>query len=174
LFRITGGFDDGANAPASGRSRECVFSQGERAGLACLPQGEVREQLVCGIDWYPTIAELAGAEIPESHPVDGIFLVEVLESADAEVERTELYWRMGGKSSKAKWAAREGKWKMLGNPNETVRPDGVKELSGKDKELFLVDLENDPGETTNVRDEHPEIVERLLKIRENYKAEFTK
>lgn len=141
---------------------------------AGLPQGEVRDQLACGIDWYPTIAQLAGAKIPETHAVDGISLVEVLKSADAEVERTELYWRMGGKSSKAKWAAREGKWKMLGNPNETVRPDGVMELTGKDKELFLVDLENDPGETTNVRDKNPEIVERLLKIRASYEAEFTR
>ena len=63
---------------------------------------------------------------------------------------------------------------MLGNPNETVRPGGVMELTGKDKELFLVDLENDPGETTNLRDKNPEIVERLLKIRESYEAEFTR
>jgi len=33
-------------------------------------------------------------------------------------------------------------------------------------------LKSDPGETTNLRIEHPEVVERFLEIREKYEADF--
>jgi hypothetical protein len=77
-----------------------------------------------------------------------------------------------GNGNHARWAAREGDWKILGKTRETVRPEGIPELSEEDKELFLVDLKSDPGETTNLRTEHPEVVERLLEIREKYEADF--
>ena len=138
---------------------------------AGLPRGEVRDQLVCGIDWYPTLAELAGAEIPATHHVDGKSLVSLLRSGGLPSPHRELYWRMGN-GNHARWAAREGDWKILGKTRETVRPEGIPELSEEDKELFLVDLKSDPGETTNLRTEHPEVVERLLEIREKYEADF--
>ena len=139
---------------------------------AGLPRGEVRDQLVCSIDWYPTLAELAGAEIPATHHVDGKSLVSLLRSGGLPSPHRELYWRMGN-GNHARWAAREGDWKILGKTRETVRPEGIPELSEEDKELFLVDLKSDPGETTNLRTENPEVVERLLEIREKYEADFS-
>lgn len=135
-----------------------------------IPQGEVRDQLVTGIDWYPTIAEITGVTVPESHPVDGRSLVPVLKSATASSQHEGNYWRMGNSPKNAKWVVREGKWKLLGNATELVRPDGIPELTSEDKKLFLVDLEKDPGESRNVSDDNPELVKRLLEVRDQYEA----
>jgi arylsulfatase A-like enzyme len=137
---------------------------------AGLPQGQVRDQLVTGMDWFPTLAELTGAEIPGSHPVDGKSMVPVLKDGKAESAHKEVYWRLGANPKNAKWVVREGAWKLLGNTSENVRPEGVAELTKEDKQLFLANLESDPGETTNRKEQNPEVVKRLLKIREKMEA----
>ncbi len=57
------------------------------------------------------------------------------------------------------WAARKGKWKLLGNPDDKSNKG---ELT-KDDALFLVDLESDPGEMKNIAKLYPEKVEELNK-----------
>ena len=132
-----------------------------------LPQGEVRDQLVTGMDWFPTIMDLTGTNLPEAHVFDGKSMVTVLKDGEAESAHESFYWRLGGNPDKAKWAVRKGPWKLLGNTAENVRPEGVAELSVDDRELFLANLKEDIGETTNRKKDHPEIVEELLKIRES-------
>lgn len=137
-----------------------------------LPEGEVRDQLVCGIDWFPTFAELAGIKIPEGHRIHGKSISKVLNSADAASPHTDLYWQLGANPDKAKWVVREGNWKLLGNTSENVRPADTKQLTKDDKVHFLVDLSSDIGETTNLAPENPDVVEKLLKIKERYVADI--
>ena len=132
-----------------------------------LPQGEVRDQLVTGMDWFPTIMDLTGTNLPKAHVFDGKSMVTVLKDGEAESAHESFYWRLGGNPDKAKWAVRKGPWKLLGNTAENVRPEGVAELSGDDRKLFLANLREDIGETTNRKKDYPEIVEELLKIRES-------
>ena len=132
-----------------------------------LPQGEVRDQLVTGMDWFPTIMDLTGTNLPKAHVFDGKSMVTVLKDGEVESAHESFYWRLGGNPDKAKWAVRKGPWKLLGNTAENVRPEGVAELSSDDRKLFLANLKEDIGETTNRKKDHPEIVEELLKIRES-------
>ena len=71
-----------------------------------------------------------------------------------------------------RYAVRNGDWKLLLNPRDTSPlPDGkalVENLEG----TFLYNLADDPGETNNVREQHPDIVNRLLGIRDAYVAEL--
>jgi hypothetical protein len=56
---------------------------------------------------------------------------------------------------------REGDWKLIGRSRDTT--------DGQSKEIlenFLVNLADDPGETTNRAPENPEVVERLKKRHE--------
>ncbi|MEM9016135.1 MAG: sulfatase-like hydrolase/transferase [Verrucomicrobiota bacterium] len=140
---------------------------------ANLPQGEVRDALVTGMDWYPTLAELTGTSIAEDHHVDGKSIVEVIRSGDATTPHKEVYWRLGGNPKNAKWVVRKGDWKLLGNTAENVRPEGVSELTSEDKKLFLVNLAEDPGETTNLHEAKPDLVAELLAIREKYEADLS-
>ncbi len=124
-----------------------------------IPQGEERGQLAHACDWMPTLAELCGVELPDK-ALDGRSLVAVL--ADAAVpsphEGRALHWQVGD-GPKADWAVREGKWKLVGKSRDTT-------VGGKSEALenFLVNLHEDPGETTNRAPEHPEIVDRLSKL----------
>ena len=68
------------------------------------------------------------------------------------------------------WVARKGKWKLLGNPVDTSNK-GV--LSESDS-LFLVDLEADPAETTNLASKHPDIVELLKQQYQNWEIKNNK
>ena len=101
-------------------------------------------QVAGAIDLYPTIASLAGALIPECAAIEGRNLWQSASADLPPVERT-LYWRTSGQM-----AVRRGAWKLVSTA-ESAEP-------GK-KELF--NLADDPNETKNLADEHPEIVSSL-------------
>lgn len=139
-----------------------------------IPAGEVRDQLVCGIDWFPTLADLAGISLPSGHKIHGKPISKVLQSSEAESPHSDIYWQLGSHPTKSKWVVRKGDWKLLGNTAENVRPDGVPELTAGDRKLFLVNLAEDIGETKNVLEEHPDIVRELLDIKATYDADIAK
>jgi arylsulfatase A-like enzyme len=137
-----------------------------------LPEGTVRDQMVTGMDWFPTFAEIAGVEIPEGHVLDGKSILPILKKEDAASPHGKFYWRLGGNPANAKWVVRDGEWKLLGNVAENVRPEGVEELSKEDKKLFLVNLKEDIGETQNVASEHPDRVQEMLEFRKQVEADL--
>ena len=99
----------------------------------------------------PTLTELYGIKL-DSKNLDGKSLVPVIHNPETLTAHTEGYcWAF-----KDMWVARKGKWKMLGNPVDTSQPDAV-----LDKKLFLVNLEDDPGESTNLAGKYPEKVKEL-------------
>ena len=128
---------------------------------AGLPQGETRDPWVTGCDWFPTLAALTNSEFPADHHLDGKSIVSVLKDADAPSPHERFFWLLGN-GKNAQWVVREGDWKFYSNPRENVRPDGLSELSAKEKQNgFLANLKEDPGETKNLAESHPEIVARL-------------
>jgi len=97
-------------------------------------------------DFLPTACEAAGAPIPAG--IDGLsYLPELL----GKPQRTHayLYWKFGEQGGKQ--AVRSGRWKAVWL-NTRKKADGRCEL---------YDLEADVGETTNVADKHPDVVQRL-------------
>ena len=82
-----------------------------------LPQGAVRDQMATACDWLPTIAQLCNVPLPNSK-IDGVSLVEILQSADAAPAHTVFHWQTGGGKNPS-WAVRDGNWKLLGNPRDT-------------------------------------------------------
>jgi arylsulfatase A-like enzyme len=120
-----------------------------------LPQGEVRNQVAHGCDWMPTLAELCGVKLPAAE-LSGRSLVPVIHSASAPGPHDVLQWRLGNQ-----WAVRQGPWKLLHNPNDQA---DTNKLTGPDKEWFLANVDEDPGERTNRASAHPDMVERLRKL----------
>lgn len=104
------------------------------------------DQLAAHIDLFPTLAALAGARIPEGVRLDGRSLVPLLLDPKAPWPDRNLFIHLGrwpkGKAEESKYAhcaVRNSRFRLVNN-----------------KELF--DLRSDPGETTNVIDQHPEVV----------------
>jgi arylsulfatase A-like enzyme len=120
---------------------------------AKLPSGEVRDQIVTAMDWYPTVLELCGIQRPTGAPsLDGHSLLPMIESATAESGYSVLHFQWG-----KKWAVREGDWKLVGTegkPKTTLH-----RLSGENPELI------------NHANDHAEVVKRLRTLHREWLEE---
>jgi arylsulfatase A-like enzyme len=118
------------------------------------PPGVVRENVVSAMDLFPTIARAAGAQVPPH--LDGIDLGPLLRGEDPDLGHETLVWDTGPEA-----AVRKGPWKW-----RTASSDDHATYEGVELEVgeFLADLERDPGETTNLAGERPEVVEELRAI----------
>lgn len=126
-----------------------------------VPAGKVdKTSILSAVDLLPTFCELAGVKLPRSYKPDGISQVDTLKGNGNSKRTKPLYWKIG-----APWPARESKpdhwvsyavasmqWKLVAN----------NDLS----HCELFDLEKDPVEKNDLKDENPEVVRDLLaKIR---------
>jgi arylsulfatase A-like enzyme len=102
-------------------------------------------------DMMPTFAELAGVEAPPG--TDGVSLVPTLLGEGEQPTHDHLYWEYHGLWNGAQ-AVRLGRWKAvrLGGHDDADAP------------VELYDLEADPGETTDLAGDHPDVVERARAV----------
>ncbi|MCF7668527.1 MAG: sulfatase-like hydrolase/transferase [Verrucomicrobia bacterium] len=124
-----------------------------------LPSGATRAQPVHASDWLPTMAELCGVTLPKDSHIDGKSLVKVIESDSAESPHDTMFWGLGNQ-----WAVRRGPWKLIGNPRDPTQDKPVQTVNN----LFLSNLNADPSEKENLAGKHPDIVEELKSIREQW------
>jgi arylsulfatase A len=125
-----------------------------------LPANEIRSQIAFACDWLPTVAELCGARLPEVG-LDGKSLMPVIRSAEAPSPHDVLHWQFG-----SGWAVRAGDWKLLKDVQDTTRRAPGERIPGP----FLVNLRDDPSETTNLAQAHPDIVSRLQRLRTRWET----
>ena len=129
-----------------------------------LPQNEVRDQIAHACDWMPTLAEITGVSLPKVH-LDGHSLAPVIRDAAATGphETHALHWQVGA-GKNPDWAVREGDWKLIGSTRDTS--DG--KVQENRIENMLVNLRDDPGETTDLSSKHPNITARLQKLHDSH------
>ncbi len=166
----------GNHAGSTGGLREgkgTSFEGGQRVPCLMLwkgviTPGTVNNHLIAGIDILPTLAEIAGAPLPEKK-IDGVSLLPVIKGENSEPPRKSFwyYYRQNNLE-----AVQDGSWKLIfPHPGRTYKgfEPGKDGLPGKVNENFpyeaaLFDLRRDPGERYNLIKYHPELVERLEKI----------
>lgn len=118
---------------------------------------------VIGVDFMPTMLELAGVRAPSHLPLDGRSLVPLLEGGD-ELGREAIYWHFPVYLENWNYPhMRDPHWRAT--PCTVVRAGRWKLIEYfEDWSVELFDLENDIGETSNVADLHPDIRDRLRSI----------
>lgn len=123
-----------------------------------LPANETRHQTASGMDWFPTLATLAGVPF-DTAAIEGRNLVPLMLDSSIATPHQELHWQSGSfDDSRVQWAVRKGDWKLIGNPGD---PATEEQFTEKDR-LFLVNLNEDIGEKTNLADTHPDKLAELL------------
>lgn len=113
--------------------------------------------LTGGIDFLPTLVELCGLNMDKS--TDGVSLVPLLQSDDAAFADRFMVCHVG------RWkdgAAEESKYTKMAVQNRRFRLVDNKEL---------YDIDNDPGETTNVINQYPELVQDMRAFYEKWWAD---
>ena len=131
--------------------------------------GTVSNETICLADLTATCADIAGVDLPEHGAEDSFsFLPALLGQAASEpIREATVHHSVDGMFS-----IRQDKWKLIlgqgsGGFSEPARvPSAPGEPFGQ-----LYDMERDSGETTNLWDEHPDIVERLASLLVKYKRE---
>ncbi|MGM9791668.1 MAG: sulfatase [Candidatus Cryptobacteroides sp.] len=104
--------------------------------------GKVFPDMISTMDFYPTVCELAGVDIPQSCIIDGVSLVKYLREETKSVPHRALFWKRVKNG-----AMRLGAFKLV--------------FDSEKSELFL--LRDDMYETKDVSDEYPHIKEMMLK-----------
>tara|TARA_Y100001972_G_scaffold128664_1_gene190837 strand:- start:1156 stop:2754 length:1599 start_codon:yes stop_codon:yes gene_type:complete len=122
--------------------------------------GKTVDVPVCQTDYLATIADIIGVALPDNAAEDSYSLLPYLNDQESiEQERGPVIHH----SVTGHFAIREGKWKlnMLRGSGGSLKPAFYKPKDGE-APYELYDLENDPGETTNLYFEHPEVVGSLI------------
>ena len=126
------------------------------------------------IDVLPTVARLAGAEMPADRIIDGRDIWPLLsgqKGAESPHEVLYFYWGL------ELHAVRSGRWKLHPpHPYQSLDAPGADGVPGKyvrkELELSLFDLIADPGETTNVAANNPQVVQQLMRHVENAREDL--
>ena len=147
-------FFDG-NGPLRGIKFE-LYEGGIRAPMIARWPGVIEpntetDHISAHWDMLPTFADLAGTSFPDR--LDGTSMAPLLTGhPENQKPAPFLYWE--GYSRNGVQAIRKGKWK--------AQHSGI---FGKGEPLMeLYDLSTDLAETTNVADEHPEVVAEMLAL----------
>ena len=135
-----------------------------------IPAGTTCDELATTMDLMPTIAGLIGATPPTDRIIDGKDIWPLMRGEPGAVSPHEAFYCYYGHQLRA---VRDRRWKLhfphtyrtlAGKPGGT---GGTPVPYSRAKiGLALFDLKNDVGETTNVAEQHPEIVARLEKLAE--------
>ncbi len=95
---------------------------------------------VSGIDFYPTLLELAGISVPREQVIDGRSIVPLLQGRqDREIAGRDLFWHYphyGNQGGDPSSIIRSGSWKLI--------------HYHEDRHDELYDLESDPGEQNDL------------------------
>ena len=122
----------------------------------------VSDRLVSFVDVLATFAELTDQDLPEAQGPDSFsFLAEIDPTQEQRSPGRETWVMASGNGMKT---VRIGSWKLIDGLGSGgfSKPGRIKPKAGEPKGQ-LYHLGDDPGETTNLYEEHPEVVERLRK-----------
>jgi arylsulfatase len=145
----TAGFKTGKGSPFEGGTHVPAFWRWK----GVLGEGVDINGLSAHIDFFKTLSELAGADIPAGiQEIDGKSLVPLLEDPDTSWDDRHLFihkgrWEKGQDPNKSKFidcAVRTQRWRFVNN-----------------KELY--DITVDPYEKVDVAAAHPEVIADLRK-----------
>jgi len=174
--------DHGGSAGPLRSGKVSTFEGGVRVPTILWGPGRVPAATTCDtiastLDILPTFAHLAGATVPKDRVIDGDSIHRLFHGdfASADADRAFYYYLRVHLQ-----AVRQGKWKL--HLPRTAQPEGTAPFQRNNhiapadrvgfETPFLVDLDSDIGETTNVATENPEVVTKLLALAESMREDL--
>jgi arylsulfatase A-like enzyme len=131
-----------------------------------LPAGGVCSQLCTTMDLLPTFALMAGAHAPTDRTIDGQDIRPVISCEPGATSPCEAFYYY---HMEQLHAVRSGNWKL--HLPRTDKRTFHRDESGETPAL-LYDVVQDPGETTDLAAQQPQIVARLTELAEAAREEL--
>ncbi|MHC4132061.1 MAG: sulfatase-like hydrolase/transferase [Planctomycetota bacterium] len=131
-----------------------------------IPEGGESGEVCSAMDFLPTMARLAGAQIPTDRKIDGKDIWPLMSDAPGAKSPHEAFYYYQLDQLQC---VRSGRWKLHVPLKMKKRNWG--EPEGKTP-LKLYDLQNDIHEDNNVADEHRDVVNRLLVLAEKMRKDI--
>ncbi len=158
-----------SNAPLRG-GKASIYEGGTREPClvvwpGVVSAGETSDALIQSIDFYPTLAEIAGASLPPGQEMDGRTFLPVL-LGKTKTHRDAIYdffphnTPLSGQLPAA--SVRRGDWKLIRFFHDGPRQQDRHEL---------YDLKNDLGETSDLASRQPQIVAELSALLDKFLAD---
>jgi arylsulfatase A-like enzyme len=131
--------------------------------------GSTCDRLICLTDLMASCADLLGAKLPDNAGEDSVSILLALRGSPAGPRHEAVVHHSGG----GRFSIRQGKWKLelcpgSGGWSKPTDPQAVKQGLPS---VQLYDMSRDDTERVNVEQKHPEVVERLVRLLEEYVAE---
>lgn len=125
--------------------------------------GNKSAEPIIGVDLYPTLCEIAGAEMPKDQPADGLSLLPILRSEQKTFGDRPLFWHFPA------YLQSYQLWTEQRDPLFRSRPCSIIRLGDwklheyfEDGGLELYNLRDDICEMTNLAETNPQQTEALL------------
>lgn len=124
--------------------------------------GSKSAQTICHTDFLATCAAILDTKLPENAAEDSVSLLPALLGKD----NAPLHEHVVHHSISGRFAIRQGNWKLAFCPGSGGwgKPGDADAAKQGLPAVQLHDLSTDPAETTNLREKHPEVVQRLTKL----------
>jgi arylsulfatase A len=158
--------EGGSNAPLRGTKAQ-TWEGGQRVPMMARWPGKIKAGTTChgiasSIDLYSTLCDLTGAVGPE-HPIDSQSLKSTLLEEAPTPRETFVYYKNGTLE-----AVRKGDWKL--HLAKTGWNPAGGDSPGEINELY--NLREDVGESNNLFDQNPKVVEELSGLAEDFREDF--
>jgi len=158
------------------------FDGGTRSACIIKYPGKIKsntrsEKAFCSIDLLPTICHLTRTKLP-GNTIDGKNVWNLVTNKQGAKNPHEYYAFSTDKNFEAIMSS-DGQWKLhLPHNYRTLIEAGKNGQAGKYEQkqikMSLFDMKNDPYESINVIDKHPEITSKLLALAKTHKNKFYK
>ena len=164
-------FDHRANLHLRGQKAD-IWEGGHRVPFVArwpgtIKQGSVNDETVTHTDFFATIAEIVGFDIPEGVAEDSYNILPVLldSTIDTPIREATVHHSLDGM-----FAIRKGEWKFIEGRGSGgfTQPRRI-ELEDGEPQGQLFNLAEDPSEQNNVYTQYPEIVDQLQTLLNRYK-----
>jgi arylsulfatase A len=126
-----------------------------------IPQGVKSSQLAMTMDITPTLAAIAGAQIPAGRKIDGINLTSVL-AGGKSIDRGMLFWEKPvgvfmKNFDNRRWTVRDGDWTLVKENNQ--------------KDIALYNIADDPKQLRDLSAQYPDRVSKMTEAFKEWKKD---
>jgi len=137
---------------------------------AKITEPRVSDVPVNAMDLFPTLSEIIGGAMPKDREFDGVSLLPLLDGGSLARSPDESFYYYNCENLQA---VRMGNWKLHLPRTAAQVPFWEKNKAFINLEApVLYDLGADPGETTDVAKQHPELVSRLTAVAEEARGDL--